>query len=317
MLPVSNSTRSGDVVETRPAQGPEIESAVGILLSSIEGRASAEQVQTFIAMASQRGMNLDDLWIARRGDHIQWAMLPVVSPGRTMLLLSPPTVPKNVPLECISAVVEAACEHHRERGVHLAQLLIDPAEMSLRASYLQTGFTYLAELVYLSREVKKVAPIPPLPPGLQLLNYSPQTHALFVHTIARSYEQSLDCPGLSGLREMEDVIVGHKGAGDFDPALWFVVIANGQPLGVLLLGLATHADALELVYLGLVPEGRRKGLGELLMKLALLSVVQHNRGELTLAVDSRNVPAMRLYFRHGMRRMGSRAAMIRVLTPGG
>jgi len=112
---------------------------------------------------------------------------------------------------------------------------------------------------------------------------------------------------------MEDVIIGHKGAGDFDPALWFVLTANGQPLGVLLLGLATHADALELVYLGLAPEARRRGLGELLMKLALLSVVRHNRAELTLAVDSRNVPAMRLYFRHGMRRMGSRAAMVRVL----
>jgi len=35
--------------------------------------------------------------------------------------------------------------------------------------------------------------------------------------------------------------------------------------------------------------------------------------ELTLAVDSRNAPAMKLYFRHGLKRVGSRSAMIRDL----
>jgi len=44
-------------------------------------------------------------------------------------------------------------------------------------------------------------------------------------------------------------------------------------------------------------------------------VVRQNRSQLTLAVDSRNAPAMKLYFRHGMKRMGSRTAMIRVLSP--
>jgi ribosomal protein S18 acetylase RimI-like enzyme len=286
---------------------------MGILLAGTLGRASQEQLQTFLAMAAQRGMDLNDVWIAAQGEHVRWAMLPVVSPGRTMLLLSPPSLPRDLPLEMVSAVVHAACESHRNRGVHLAQLLIDPAEMPLRLAYMQTRFTYLAELVYLQREVKKFPSIPPLPPAVELINYSAQTNDLFARTIARSYEQSLDCPGLSGLREMEDVVIGHKGAGDFDPSLWFLLTEHHEPRGVLLLAIATHADALELVYLGLTPEARGKGFGELLMKLALLSVVRHNRSELTLAVDARNAPATKLYFRHGMKRMGSRAALIRVL----
>jgi ribosomal protein S18 acetylase RimI-like enzyme len=314
MPPLSNSTRTGDVLQSRPAHPAEIETAIAILLAGAPGRASGEQVQAFVALAAHRGMNLDDLWIAVLGADIQWAMLPVVSPGRTMLLLSPPSLPKDLPLDSILAVVEGACEFHRKRGVHLAQLLIDPAEMPLRLAYVQAGFTYLAELIYLQREVRKVPSIPPMPPSLELTNYSAQAHDLFLRTIARSYEQSLDCPGLSGLREMEDVVLGHKAAGEFDPSLWFVLTENREPRGVLLLSLATHANALELVYLGLTPEARGKGFGEVLMKLALLSVVRHNRAELTLAVDSRNVPATRLYFRHGMRRMGSRAAMIRNLA---
>ena len=108
-------------------------------------------------------------------------------------------------------------------------------------------------------------------------------------------------------------MAGHKGTGEFDPSLWFVLMENHEPLGVLLLGPAVHADALELEYLGLTPAARGRGLGNLLMNLALLSVVRQNRAELTLAVDSRNVPAMRLYFRHGLRRIGSRTALVRQL----
>ena len=148
---------------------------------------------------------------------------------------------------------------------------------------------------------------------MEIENYSARTHQLFQQTIARSYEQSLDCPGLSGMRKMEDVMAGHKGTGEFDPSLWFLLMENYEPLGVLLLGPAVHADALELVYLGLTPAARGRGLGDLLMNLALLSVVRQNRAELTLAVDSRNVPAMRLYFRHGLRRIGSRTALVRQL----
>jgi ribosomal protein S18 acetylase RimI-like enzyme len=317
MPSVSNSTPAGDVLETRLARPAEFAAAVGILLAGTESGAAHEQVQTFLALASQRGLNLSDLWITVHGGRIQWAMLPVVSPGRTMLLLSPPSLPKNVPEQYIAAVVAAACEQHRQNDVHLAQLLLDPAEASLRQAYVRQGFVELAELIYMQREVKKVPSLPSLPSSMQFINYSTQTHDLFAQTITRSYEQSLDCPGLGGLRDVEDVIIGHKGAGDFDPSLWFLLTEDGQSRGVLLLGLATHANALELVYLGLTPESRGRGLGEVLMNLALLSVIRKNRAELTLAVDSRNVPAMRLYLRHGLRKFGSRAALIRKLSTEG
>jgi ribosomal protein S18 acetylase RimI-like enzyme len=310
MPPLSNSTRSSDLLEARPAQAAEISTAVAILLAGEPGRAPQEQIQTFLTMAGQRGLNLNDLWVAVYGQTVRWAMLPVVSPGRTMLLLSPPYLPKDVPEKAVGGVIDGACAFHGEQGICLAQLLIDPAEKSLRQAYVQHGFIELAELIYLQREVRKVTALPPLPPAIQLVNYSPQTHALFVQTIARSYEKSLDCPGLSGLRDMEDVVAGHKGV-EFNPAIWFLLSVDGVASGVLLMGTATHANALELVYLGLIPEARGKGFGDVLMNLALLAVVRHNRSDLTLAVDSRNSPAMKLYFRHGLRRVGSRAALIR------
>jgi ribosomal protein S18 acetylase RimI-like enzyme len=38
-----------------------------------------------------------------------------------------------------------------------------------------------------------------------------------------------------------------------------------------------------------------------------------NLPRLTLAVDSRNVPALKLYYRHGMQQMGTKTAMLRDL----
>jgi len=314
MPPVSNSTRSSDVLEARPARSGEVDVGVAILLASDPARAPQEQVQNFISMAGQRDLNLEDLWVAVVGQKVRWAMLPVVSPGRTMLLLSPPWLPKDLPSEAIAGVIEGACEIHARHGVQLAQLLIDPAELSLRHAYVEQGFTDLAELIYLQRDVRKVVPLPSLQPSLQLATYSGQTHHLFAQTIARSYEQSLDCPGLSGLRDMEDVVTGHKGV-EFDASIWYLLSVNQKPCGVLLLGTATHAKALELVYLGLVPEARGRGLADVLMNIALLSVLRRNRSELTLAVDSRNAPATRLYYRHGLKKVGSRAALIRKIGP--
>jgi ribosomal protein S18 acetylase RimI-like enzyme len=52
------------------------------------------------------------------------------------------------------------------------------------------------------------------------------------------------------------------------------------------------------------------------MKKALATACVDGRENLSLAVDSRNQPALRLYYRHGMRRIGSRIALIRDLRAG-
>jgi ribosomal protein S18 acetylase RimI-like enzyme len=49
------------------------------------------------------------------------------------------------------------------------------------------------------------------------------------------------------------------------------------------------------------------------MQHAIATAAIHGRENLSLAVDSRNQPALRLYYRHGMRRIGSRVALLREL----
>jgi ribosomal protein S18 acetylase RimI-like enzyme len=151
--------------------------------------------------------------------------------------------------------------------------------------------------------------------------YSPALHERFAQTILASYGGSLDCPGLNGIRDIEDVIAGHKATGEFDPRLWFLLESGdgrdqGAAAGVLLLSRLPHADNVELVYLGLTPAARGKGLGDVMMRQALHAVAAEGLSRLSLAVDSTNTPALHLYYRHGMQRIGSRVAMIRALRRG-
>ena len=85
----------------------------------------------------------------------------------------------------------------------------------------------------------------------------------------------------------------------------------------MLLNPSTHVGTAELVYLGLVPEARGRGLGDYLMRLALATVEDRGFNDVSLAVDSANGPALSLYFRHGMKRVGRRYALIRDLAPAG
>jgi ribosomal protein S18 acetylase RimI-like enzyme len=52
-----------------------------------------------------------------------------------------------------------------------------------------------------------------------------------------------------------------------------------------------------------------------MMRLALATAVRSDLRRLTLAVDSTNAPALRLYYAHGMQRLTARAAFLRDLKP--
>ena len=74
-----------------------------------------------------------------------------------------------------------------------------------------------------------------------------------------------------------------------------------------------HSDAIELIYLGLTPASRGRGLGNLLMHQTIHAATQSSARQLTLAVDSRNAPALKLYHKHGLRQVCSRIALLRDL----
>ena len=267
----------------------------------------------FLEFSLHRGIDLNDIWVAEGDGRVVWAMLPIVSPGRTMLLLGPPGDSRA---DVAGTLADAVCEHFAGRGVQLAQVLLEPADTGARDLYLSRSFHQMAELQYLQAELRRPLPAPTLPEGFDWTNYSTIDHATFARTIVQTYRESFDCPALNGLRDIEDVITGHKASGvEFDRTLWFLLRERGEPVAVLLLARTAGHETSELVYLGLVPAARRRGLADLLMRQALHAVSSRGPGVLALAVDAQNSPALKLYHRHGLRHVGAKLALMRQLRP--
>jgi RimJ/RimL family protein N-acetyltransferase len=282
-----------------------------MILGSPARPAPAAQVAEFISSAVSRRIDIQGVWVAEVSGRIVWAVLPILNPGRTLLILtSPETGLPNVPA---AQLVQEICGHFAGQGAHLAQVLLESQSHQSRQFFAGLRFNEIAELIYLQGQLPRNTAEPALPANMSWLEYSSGTHALFADAITRTYRESLDCPDLSGLREIDDVIAGHQATGEFDPAGWKLLLEGDKPMGVFLMSRIPHSDAMELVYLGLPLEARGKGLGIFLMKQVFFLILQNQRRKLSLAVDSKNEPALRLYFRFGMRQVATRRAMIRDL----
>lgn len=302
-----------DAGQIRRADSQEVEPAIRLILSSPSGPADPQQVHDLVRLACCPHSPALGLMVARTFDGLVSAALPVVSPGRTMLLFAPGHFPTPEHERIAGRVVAEVCRRAAKADVHLAQVLLDPSDVRLADLYSQWGFARLAELIYLHSYIARSVQDQPLPPPYRWRTYAPETHELFARTIVRTYQQSLDCPALNGLRSIEDIIAGHKAAGEFDPAMWFLLCQGKSPLGVLILSPVFNADSVELVYLGLVPEARGRGLGQWMMRHAATATAARRRCRLTLAVDASNRPALRLYWQHGMQSVVRRVAMLRDL----
>jgi ribosomal protein S18 acetylase RimI-like enzyme len=302
-------------MEYRPARAEEIGDGLSLVLGTPSAPAGHEQVAEFVKFASARGLEVRDLWVAGVEGRMEWAALPLVSPGRTVLLLTPGGLPKNLD---IGPLVEGVCRWAADKGVHLAQTLVDPADGMAKQAMAALRFREIADLLYLHVNAARGLAAPPAPDGFAWHTYTADNHDLFARAISESYRDSLDCPALNGLRTIEDVIAGHRASGEFDPETWYVLTESDKPAAVLLLTRVPRSDMAELVYLGLSPASRGRGIGDLMVRQALWAVRQKlNLPRLTLAVDSRNVPALKLYYRHGMQQMGTKTAMLRDLRVAG
>jgi GNAT superfamily N-acetyltransferase len=156
---------------------------------------------------------------------------------------------------------------------------------------------------------------PPSAAGLEWLPFDDRTRPEFARTILASYQDSLDCPELTGIRPIDDILAAHQAAGRFDPALWELALVDGEPSGCLLLAQHVHTPLVEVVYTGVVPAWRRRGVGGWLLRRAVEQGRAVRARRLSVVVDSRNAPAKRLYQRFAFTPVTHRDAFWYRFTP--
>ena len=157
----------------------------------------------------------------------------------------------------------------------------------------------MAELIYMRLD------LPAAPSGsrdeLTWRYYGQFTEADLAEVIGSTYEGSLDCPALNGVRDAADIVAGHKAGGLFVPRAWWIVEHGGEPAGCVLVNDLSDSATAEVVYIGVVPAFRGKRLGRAMLRRAADQAHARTRSSLRLAVDARNLYARRIYDSEGFR----------------
>ena len=289
----------------------ELDGALPLLLgSAVAGRlADPGQVAAFREYLAESTLGWEG-WRCGAAEMPSALFLAVLLAGRTTIIITPaPGLPGIVPDDQWQVTVEGLARL-RERSLHYAQALLEPGATGQRELLMRAGFRPLAPLTYLERDALYPWVDPPARDEAEWVHYDARTHADFARVIPETYRDSRDCPELSGLRPIDDVLRAHQAAGRFDPRLWEVARVAGQDAACLLLTRLARDTVLDVVYMGVVPAWRRRGVGALLLRRALAQCRARNARRLTVVVDERNAPAARLYERFGFVRAAQREAYL-------
>ncbi len=287
--------------------------AMGRLMGG-SGQLNDTQAARLDAYIEQVGVDVENLWAGYdRHGRIGPVALIVPRRGRTgMVFISRPANADQV--QSMARVIDAAAESTSTQRVRLLQTLVDPGEDLELDAFQAGGFDRLACLHYLQRVIPTGSKMPDVPDDVELRPYRTGEHDLFIRALDASYEQTLDCPSLRGVRQTEDVLEGHRATGQFEPDLWTLLLINGRPLGTLLLNPVPEHGSVELVYLGLAPAARGRGLGGMLLRRGLAQCASRRERVMRLAVDEDNCPAMGLYRNAGFIRVARKQALVRTLN---
>lgn len=249
--------------------------------------------------AAERGeVSLKELAVAEMDGRLVGAGLLTAQPGRIGFVL-PPGVSRGETFraEIQHAILTRLALRLDELELCIGQVILDPKELALRAVLAQSGFPHLTELHYMVCPAEFAPSIEPRS-DVQTETFSADNLERFAQVLDRTYIGTRDCPELDGVRSPHDAIAAHQGTGKFDPNRWWLYRHQNRDAGVLFLNEHPERELLEIVYLGVVPEARGKGLGQLMVERALIEA-NRTKQSLVLAVDTRNLPARRIYQKAG------------------
>lgn len=285
------------------------------------GRSGRVAAKEFIDAARRYGISLDNMWCSVEtsaqqggGSVARTACLAVPGAGRTLMFFT--SAVREELVDELARVIERACD--ASPNGTLAQALLEPGEGLAQRSFEKAGFGPVGTLDYLSRDRPKRAEIEgwfiengDLGDGVRMVNAPARDDSALVKALDATYEGTLDCPELCGLRSTRDVIESHRATGVFDPALWWIIEREVEPLGAVLFNPNPPLSSVELVYMGLSPALRGTGIATRALRHAIASCATRAEKTITCAVDRRNAPARALYERHGFEPVQTRIALVK------
>lgn len=296
----------------RPAPRAAVLEALKLVYRRLPPEKAAQYVEVLCADIRAGEVSAEGLLTAWRDRRLVGAVFAQLQPGNGALLWPPRTVPREPP-ETVEQLLAAVCQWLACKGARVANALMEKVDRADDALLRGGGFAPLAQLLYLVSSEIELPASPPEGP-LEFEPYNPENHMRLTRVVEATYERSLDCPGLDGLRNIEEILAGYQSTGTFSPERWLIVRHEGRDVGCLLLADHPEDENWELVYMGLVASARGHGWGKKIVRHAQWLTRQAGRSCLVVAVDAANRPAVDMYAATGFRAWDRRTVYVKTFA---
>lgn len=297
-----------------PAPASHYETALRLLLADIPADERPRHVAGLLEYVAQGRGSLDLLLVAEPVAHPAGVILTMMQPGK-LAILWPPRLHPTAPPDLAENLIQTALAAIRETDCVLVQAQLEPYSAD-KQLLLSAGFQQVGDLLFMCADA---AMFPPQRPQSELTfePYQPAVSERLCRIIEASYEKTLDCPSLNGVRQMTDVLDGYAEVGEHHPSDWFIVTSGEADVGCLLLARHPQSRQMELIYMGILPRYRGKAYGAQLVRHALWHAGQMGQQMLSLAVDAGNTPALRMYSACGLVTWQRRWTFLKLLQEAG
>ncbi|MBN2583057.1 MAG: GNAT family N-acetyltransferase [Planctomycetes bacterium] len=289
-------------MEFRRATVEEILEAARLVMPTLP-RSTSQARKTIETAPRSMGVDFRCQTVAVDNGRIVAACLHILAPGHCATILPPGVSGQLGGSErdrAAAGLIRASVQTCRDEGATLLQsLLPEGPEEYPATTYLAAGFEHLTMLEYLEIDVGKKPAAADAGPWTWE-TYHDELEGEFTRLLEATYVDSLDCPGIDALRTSQDALDSHRASGLFTPQGWLLARCDGQAAGMVLVNRVASRRACELVYMGVAPQFRGRGLGQLLVQQAMGRSRLLKEPVLTVAVDVANTPARSLYLKAGM-----------------
>jgi ribosomal protein S18 acetylase RimI-like enzyme len=304
-------------VAVGPARPDELAGALHAIFRHVPEEDRDQRVAHVLDLISLGEVDPAGVLVARGRQGLCGAMICQPLAGAGGLVWPPQSLPGKDGREIEDRLVHSAAAWLRSRGAKLAQALLPSAAGPSGAALERNGYRCVTRLLYLRHYLDLPATLLTTEDRLSFVPYSRCTADEFHETLLRTYVETLDCPEVNGVRDLTEILAGHRAQGKPDAHHWWLARTPARPVGVLLATELLDAQGWDISYLGLVPEARGHGLGKELVRKALFEARAADALLLTLAVDDRNWPARDLYRRMGFETFDSREVYLTIWQPAG
>lgn len=275
----------------------ELMSALRVLLGSRDDSEQEQRAERCRDALTLGDYDPDGLFVTRNtAGRVSGAILVQAMPGALAVAWPPRGENKQVE----DALTQAACNWLQHSGVKVCQTFASQEELPNMAPLERNGFRRVTQLVFMRRDVNLATSWGDVPQAsVRCCPWSGVLTVAEVDVLFATHEATLDCPELNGGRTPEEIVHGFAPGNPTNCSWWYSIDESSKPIGVLLFDKGSEPTVLELSYLGLIPSARGRGLGGVALALANRIAANSGYQTVSISVDARNEPALRLYRRHG------------------